>query len=112
MTVDTEMPADDAHQQRTEDVVGAGDEAADEPADRPRHHRSRQGLATCCFEEHAIRLGRGGLAVDEFDFDQAEISFSSSTAVIGNWTDRPARLNGSVRSITIVDGPRHTTWPV
>jgi hypothetical protein len=31
---------------------------------------------------------------------------------MGNWTDRPAMLNGSVNITTTVDGPRETTWPV
>lgn len=40
---------------------------------------------------------------------QIEMTFSSNTAVIGNCTERPAMLNGSVNITTIVDGPRHTT---
>jgi hypothetical protein len=37
------------------------------------------------------------------------MTFSSTTDEIGNWTDRPAMLKGSVSMTTIVAGPRETT---
>jgi hypothetical protein len=40
------------------------------------------------------------------------MTFSSTTVVIGNWTDLPAMLKGSVSITTMVVGPRETTCPV
>lgn len=40
------------------------------------------------------------------------MTFSSTTEEMGNWTERPAWLKGSVSSMTMVDGPLLTTCPV
>jgi hypothetical protein len=77
----------------------------------PQFNRER------CLKEPVVEASMGKRlsvvtgSVDEFIGPGQTLvtTFSSTTSVIGNCTDLPARPKGSVKKTTIVDGPRHTT---
>lgn len=102
--------ANNAHENRPQEVVGSSDETTDEPAHGANASDDCERLPDLSVKEHQGQTSGAGLPFYESrGLLYAEMTLSSITLVIGNRTDRPAKLNGSVSRRTIVVGPRLTT---